>query len=247
MANAIGRSILVVIAIFSAGWAMLFFLSQTQESRLSNIANAVLSGTSFKRNPIAEAGLAAAENRAICNPREIRAAAIIRLRLYEMAVDSLDSQLANERLTSLRSSVRKALGCIPTDGLLWFIQYWSAINRGDQVSDHLDELRMSYRLAPYEGWIALRSPYVLAIYDVLPPELQESARREFVSIVRTGWIRDALKILKGAGWRHREALLAGLGTVRLDFRLQLDRALRAEGLTVQIPGIEPQEFRPWRY
>jgi hypothetical protein len=247
MTNAVGRSILVLIALFSAGWAALFFFNPTQEVQLNNLANAVLSGTSFKRNPIAETALAAAENRTICNPREIRAAAIIRLRLYEMAVDSLDARLANERLSSLRSSVMQALSCVPTDGLLWFIEYWSTINQGGEVTDHFDELRMSYRLAPYEGWIALRSPYVLAIYDVLPSDLQESAREEFAAIVRTGLIRDAVKVLKGAGWRHHDALLAGLATVRLDFRVQLDRALRAEGLIADIPGVEPREFRPWRY
>ncbi|MET4023719.1 hypothetical protein [Bradyrhizobium sp. S3.2.12] len=247
MANAVGRSILVLIALFSAGWALLFFFSPTQDVQLDNIASAVLSGTAFGRNPIAETALAGAENRAACNPREIRAAAIIRLRLYEMAVNSLDARLANERLSSLRLSVRRALSCVPTDGLLWFIEYWSAINQGGQVSEHLDELRMSYRLAPYEGWIALRSPYVLAIYDVLPPDLQESARKEFVAMVRTGLIRDAVKVLKGAGWRHHDVLLAGLATVRLDFRLQLDRALRGEGLFADIPGVEPREFRPWRY
>lgn len=246
MANAVGRSILILVGLFSAGWAALFFLNPTQEAQLSNIANAVLSGTSFKRNQIAEAALTAAENRAICNPGEAGAAAVIRLRLYEIAVDSLDSRLANERLSSLRSSVRKALKCVPTDGLLWFIAYWSAVNQGGEVTDHLEELRMSYRLAPYEGWIALRSPYVLAIYDVLPSDLQESARKEFVSIVRTGLIRDAVRILRSAGWRNREQLVAGLSVVRLDFRLQLDRALRSEGLTIQIPGVETPEFRPWR-
>ncbi|MBH5369014.1 hypothetical protein [Bradyrhizobium glycinis] len=246
MANAFGRSLLALIAFLSAGWAALFFSNPSNDVQLNNIANAVLSGTSFKRNPIAETALAAAESRAICNPREIRAAAIIRLRLYEMAVDSLDVGLANERLSSLRSSIRKALSCAPTDGLLWFIEYWSAINQGSPVSDRLAELRMSYRLAPYEGWTALRSPYVLAIYDVLPPDLQDSARKEFVAIVRTGLIRDAVRILKGAGWRHRDALVAGLGSVRLEFRLQLDRALRAEDLPVEIPGVAPREFRPWR-
>ena len=247
MASAIGRSILVLIALCSAGWAALFFLNSTQEAQLSNLATAVLSGISFKRNPIAEAVLTAAENRAVCNPREIRAAAIIRLRLYEMAVDSLDARLANERLSSLRSSVGKALRCVPTDGLLWFILYWSAINQGGAVADHLDELRMSYKLAPYEGWIALRGPYVLAIYDVLPADLRENACKEFVAIVRTGLIRDAVRVLKGAGWRHRDELLAGLATVNLALRLQLDRALRAEDLLVVIPGVEPREFRPWRY
>lgn len=246
MVNTVGRSILVLIAVFSAGWATFFFRNPTQEVQLGSTANAILSGTAFKRNPVSEVALSIAENRAICSPREIRAATIIRLRFYEVAVDSLDTRLANERLSSLRSSVRRALSCVPTDGLLWFIEYWSAINQGGQISDHLDDLRMSYKLAPYEGWIALRSPYVLAIYDVLPPDLQASARKEFASIVRTGLIRDAVRILRSAGWRNRDELVAGLSSVRLDLRLQLERALRSEGLTVQIPGVEAPEFRPWR-
>jgi len=246
IAGALARLFVILIALFAAGWAVFFFRNLDRAVQLSNIANAALSGASFQRNPVPEATLSEAENRKICDPREIRAAAIIRLRLYETAIASSDQQLANERLSALRISVRQALGCVPTDGLLWFIEYWSAINQGGQVSDHLDELRMSYRLAPYEGWIALRSPYVLAIYDVLPDDLQARARNEFVAIVRTGWIRDAVKILKGPGWRNRDALLSGLATVPLDFRLQLERALRAQGLTAEIPGVEPPEFRPWR-
>jgi hypothetical protein len=41
-------------------------------------------------------------------------------------------------------------------------------------------------LAPFEGWIALRSPCVPAIYDTLPADLQEIARKEFIAIVVTG-------------------------------------------------------------
>jgi hypothetical protein len=244
--HVLGKLFVILIALVAACWAGFFFYHLDQAVQLNNIANAALSGAAFARNPVSEATLLAAETRGVCDPREIRAAAIIRLRLYETAIDSLDQRLADERLGALRASVRQALGCVPTDGLLWFIEYWSAINEGGQVSDHLEELRMSYKLAPYEGWIALRSPYVLAIYDVLPDDLQTRARAEFVAIVRTGLIRDAVKILKGPGWRHRDSLLAGLAPVPLDFRLQLERALRAEGLSAQIPGVEPPEFRPWR-
>ncbi|MBR0934917.1 hypothetical protein [Bradyrhizobium jicamae] len=244
--NAVGKLFTILLAVFAAGWATFLLSIPNQDVQLSRIANTVLSGAAFQRSPVPETSLWAAENRTLCNPREIRAASIIRLRLYETEVDSLDAHAAAVRLNALRQSVQRALGCVPTDGLLWFIAYWSAINQGGQVSENLDKLRMSYRLAPYEGWIALRSPYVLAIYDVLPSDLQERARKEFVSIVRTGLIRDAARILKGAGWRHREALVAGLDTVRLEFRLQFDRSLRAADAPVDIPGIEPPEFRPWR-
>jgi hypothetical protein len=244
----LGRLFLGLLALSSATWAATFLYTTGPSAQMNNVANGILSGVGFKQYPLSESALlTSAEDRAICDPLEIRAAAIIRLRLFEVATDAGDTHLADRRLKALRASVIAAIRCAPTDGLLWFISYWCAINQGGAVSNHLEELRRSYLLAPYEGWIALRSPYVLAIYDFLPSDLQESARNEFVSIVRTGLIRSAVNILKGPGWRHREALLAGLATVRVELRLQLDRALRAEDIIADIPGIQPREFRPWRY
>jgi hypothetical protein len=246
--NVLAKLFLGLLAFSSATWAAFFLYNSDPSVRMNNMANGILSGAGFKQFPLSESGLlTAAEDRAICNPLEVRAAAIIRLRLFEAATDAADSHLADLRLKALRSSVNAALRCSPADGFLWFIAYWCAINQGGAVSEHLGELRRSYLLAPYEGWIALRSPYVLAIYDILPADLQESARNEFVSIVRTGLIRNAVNILKGSGWRHRDALLGGLATVRVELRLRLDRALRAEDIIANIPGVEPREFRPWRY
>jgi hypothetical protein len=208
-----------------------------------------MEGDGFQQKPLpaSEKQLATSEGRAVCNPVEIRGVAIIRLRQYEDAVSASDTGSADQRLKSLRLSVDRALGCVPTEGFLWFIRYWSAINNGSPASDHFEELRMSYVLAPFEGWIALRrSPYALAIYDTLPPDLKEMAMNELVAIVASGFISDAVRILKGLGWPIRNELLPRLDKVRLDVRLQLDRGLRAQGLTVDIPGVEAKEFRPWR-
>jgi hypothetical protein len=69
------------------------------------------------------------------------------------------------------------------------------------------------------------------------------ARNEFVAIVATGPIRDRVRILKGSGWRFRNELMSGLTKVRLDLRVQLDRALRAEDLIVEIPGVRSQRVQ----
>ena len=244
---ALARLFLSLLALSSATWAAFFLYNADPSVQMNNVANGILSGAGFKQYPLSETAiLTSAEGRAVCNPLEVRAAAIIRLRLFETATDAADTHLAGRRLKALRSSVNAALGCAPTDGLLWFVEYWSAVNQGGAVNDHLEELRRSYVFAPFEGWIALRSPYVLAVYDNLPADLQEMVRKEFVAIVATGLIRDAVRILKGPGWRFRNELMSGLTKVRLDLRLRLDRALRAEDLIVEIPGVEPREFRPWR-
>jgi hypothetical protein len=106
---------------------------------------------------------------------------------------------------------------------------------------------MSYVLAPFEGWLALRSPYVLAIYERLPADPQEMARNEFVAIVGTGLIRDAVRILKGPGWRSRNELLPGLAKVRLDLRVQTRSSATGRGLDDRNPGSGTSEFRPWRW
>jgi hypothetical protein len=115
---------------------------------MNNVADGILSGPGSSNTLCPNPRSLRQPKAAICNPLEARAAAIIRLRLFEVATDASDTRLADRRLKSLRSSVNGALGCAPTDGLLSFITYWSAINQGDAVSDHLEELRRSYGTHP---------------------------------------------------------------------------------------------------
>jgi hypothetical protein len=249
LSHVISRLFLGLVALPSMAWALFILVNSNNAVELNNIANRIMSGDGFRQKPLTESErfLATAEERAICNPLELRGAAIIRLRLFEDAMSASDTRLADQRLKLLRSLVDQALGCVPTEGFLWFIRYWSAVNAGSSAADHFEELRMSYVLAPFEGWIALRrSPYALAIYETLPADLKEMALNELVAIVASGFISDAVKILKGPGWQIRDQLLPRLEKVRLDIRLRLDKALRAQELNVQIPGVETKEFRPWQ-
>jgi hypothetical protein len=152
------RLFLGLAALSSAAWAFLLLVNPDNSVLLNNMANRVMSGDGFRQQPLFESTslLTAAEERAVCDPLELRGAAIIRIRLFEDAMSASDTRLADERLKLLRSSVDQALSCVPTEGFLWFIRYWSAINAGSPAADHFDELRMSYVLSPYEGWIALR-------------------------------------------------------------------------------------------
>jgi hypothetical protein len=249
LGNAIARLLLGLSAFLTAGWAVAFLSNPDASVQLNDIANRIMSGDAFQQKPLPASDqlLATAEGRAFCNPLEMRGAAIIRLRLVEDAINASDTRLVDRRLKSLQSSVDRALGCVPTEGFLWFMRYWGAIHAGGSASDHFDELRMSYVLAPYEGWVALRrSPYTLAVYGSLPDDLKEMARNEFVGIVASDFIGDAVKILQGPGWPVRDQLLPRLDQVRLAIRLQFDKALRSQGLTVDIPGVEAREFRPWQ-
>jgi hypothetical protein len=245
----LARAFLSLISLLSAGWAVFFLFNADYSVQLDNIANRIMSGDGFQQSPLLDSVplLSSAESRAVCNPREMRGAAIIRVRLFEEATNASDTRLVDQRLKLLRSSVDLALGCVPTEGFLWFIRYWSAINAGSPAGEHFEELRMSYLLAPFEGWIAFRrSPYVLAIYDALPADLKESALNEMVTIIASGFISEAVNILQGPGSMIWDRLLPRLEKVRLDIRIRLDKVLRAQGLNIEIPGVEPREFRPWQ-
>jgi hypothetical protein len=247
--NLIARLFLSAAALAATGWAVAILSHPDTSTQLDDFANRIMSGDAFQRNPIpgSEQLLATAEGRAFCNPLEMRGAAIMRLRLYEDAINASDTHLADQRLTTLRSSTDRALGCVPTEGFLWFIRYWSALHAGDPASEHFAELKMSYLLAPYEGWIALRrSPFALAAYNVMPDDLKEMTRNELVAIVASGFIDEAVRLLQGPGWPIRGELLTRLDRVRLDLRIRLDKALRSQGLNVEIPGVEAREFRPWQ-
>lgn len=245
----IARLFLGVLAFSSASWAVIFLANSDHSVKLNDVANHIMSGDGFQQQPLptSDQFLATAESRVVCNPLEMRGAAIIRLRLFEDAMNASDTRLADQRLKSLRTSVDLALGCVPTEGFLWFVRYWAAVNAGGPAADHFEELRMSYLLSPFEGWIALRrNRYVLAIYETLPNDIKEMARSEFVAIVASAFVSDAVRILQGPGWTIRDQLLPRLEKVRLDIRLQLAKELRHQGLIVDIPGVEAREFRPWQ-
>jgi hypothetical protein len=60
----------------------------------------------------------------------------------------------------------------------------------------------------------------------------------------SGFISDAVKTLRGSGGAIRDPLLPRLDKVQLKIRLQLDKALRAQELTVGVRVVEAKEFRP---
>ncbi|MDH2356829.1 hypothetical protein QCM80_40380 [Bradyrhizobium sp. SSUT112] len=247
--NAAAQILLALTALLAAGRAVAVLSSTSQGVYLNDIANRIMSGDSFSQEsiPSMERSLSTVQNRSICDPLEVRGAAIIRLRLYEDAVNASDIRLADQRLQLLRSSTDVALACVPAEGFLWFIRYWTAVRADIPAHNHFEELRMSYELAPFEGWIALRrNAYALAVYKTLPADVKEMAVKEFVAIVASGFIAEAVNVLRGSAWDIRGELLPHLERVRMDMRLRLEKRLRSEGLPLEIPGVESKEFRPWQ-
>jgi hypothetical protein len=245
--NFLAWFVVIVAAACALAWTGIVLFLPDNSGRLNAVANRIMSGDAFTSLMPPIADLDAAEQRTLCNALEIRSAAIIRLRLYEEAVDRADVTAANERMKALQVSIERALACVPTDAFLWFIRYWARVNQGEAASAQLDNLAMSYRLGPNEGWIALRrNVYALAVYDLLPDQLRAEVRREFASLVHAGFLRQALRNLQGSGWPLREILLPELADTSLAMRQLFYRMLRTEGLDLAIPGVERREILNWR-
>jgi hypothetical protein len=163
-------------------------------------------------------------------------AAIIRLYEIGQVLARKDESDLTQRVETARAALRSALACSPQDGLLWFELFWLEILKGDPTSEPaLSYLRMSYKLAPREGWIAsIRSRRVLGLYEKLPPDLQASARDEFVLMARDN-PRRAVSAFARQHESTRVLLLPLLARVPLEPRTEFAR--RLDDPNVEVPGV----------
>ena len=170
-----------------------------------------------------------------CFPPLLRSIAIIRLRRAETAISDGHRAAIDVRMEHARDTIRSSLSCAPADPFLWFAAFWLENNLTGFRPANIELLRMSYRLGPNEGWIALRRNRIaLALYDDLPPDLQRYAVHEFVRLMQSNFITDGADIFLDQGWPVRDALLkeiAGLEQVKIDFFAML---LRGRGYDVPI-------------
>lgn len=218
---------------------MFFLIHLDHETRLNGFASRILAADRFDRLETLLPELKAAEVRLPCNPIELRSDVVIRTRLHEEAVAAADPKRADQQLNGVREALDNAMACAPTEGFLWFMRYWVRINQGAQVEPELANLAMSYRLAPLEGWIAVRrNVYSLAVYDLLAEDERRAVRTEFAAMVNSGLLANAVRNLLGAGWPIRDQLLSELTWTDLTMRYQFARMARAEGVDPAVPGVK---------
>jgi hypothetical protein len=209
----------------------------------TRIAPRVMSGHSFDAK-LLEGVLPPASD--TCQASLTNAAAIVHLRLYELAVARVERELISERTRSLREAMRRSLSCSPTMPFHWFLLYWLEAAENGLNEKAFQYLRMSYVLGPNEGWIsAKRNGFSLAIYDQLPADVAARVVAEFVSLVASGFYSQAAANLSGPGWSNREILVASLTPIPEGRKYEFSKYLRAEGRYLDIPGLAPIERRPW--
>ncbi|WP_271538531.1 hypothetical protein [Bradyrhizobium sp. CCBAU 45321] len=210
---------------------------------IKSTATAILAGQKFDSRNIRKA---ASSPPSSYSYTDVRAAAITHLYLAETGLAEGDSALTDRSLGEAKHQAINAIRLSPNDGFLWMSLSWiDILDQG--LSTNLNAfLASSYRTAPNEGWIALRRlPMALGAYSNLSDINRRSAIRDFDGLVEAMLTREVGQILENAPAQLRAELLASLASAEVKAKFLLGKELRRRGLHITVPGIEPEEDRPW--
>jgi hypothetical protein len=247
--NALARLFAVVLGLAAIAWGGATFPIFWAQLSIERTAAAIAGRSAFRPHslePLLPA-INRIEQSSYCRPEAVRSAAIIRLQLAEEAVANAERDAIDTRLDALQNAILKSLACAPSDPFLWTILTWLDQTRQGFRPQQLEYLRLSYRLGPYEGWIAdRRNRLALSMFWRLPQDLTEAAVREFAAMVNSQFYEAAISILTGPGWPLHDQLLVGLSDSKLRQREEFAKELYSAGYDVAVPGIAPPtDRRPW--
>lgn len=245
---ALARVFAFVLGLLACAWGVATFPTLWWQISIERTADAIVDHATFKSSSL-EPLLPAVdeiEESSYCRPEAVHSAAIIRLQLAENALADAQRGVIDARLSTLDNTIRRSLACSPSDPFLWMILAWVDQTREGFRPGQLAYLRLSYRLGPYEGWIAdRRNRQALSIFERLPLDLADAVVREFAGMVKGEFDEQAIAILMGPGWPIHDQLLAGLEGIDLRRREDLAKELYSAGYDVAVPGIARRAPRPW--
>ena len=182
----LARSFVIILGCIGVAWGIVEIPVFWQDSSIERIATQIIAGNTFKVETLAQQlpiteGIKKA---ALCRPAALRSAAIIELRMMEIAALANNRQNLVDQYKSLVDVIRSSLSCAPADPFLWLALYSVEMSENRFRPDLLKYLRLSYRLGPHEGWIALkRNPLAFAAFQQLSPDLREAAVNEFAAML----------------------------------------------------------------
>jgi len=243
--HTLARLFAIVLGLAAIDWGVVTFPVFWSQSAIERTAAAIIDRDAFdprSLEPLLPV-ITRIEQSDYCRPDAIRSASIIRLRLAEEALVSAQRGAIDGRLSALQDAVVKSLACAPSDSFLWLTLAWIDHARAGFRPEQLIYLQLSYRLGPYEGWIAdRRNRLALSMFERLPPDLAGDVVCEFASMVHSKLYGNAISILTGPGWPIHDRLLVGLKDTE---REELGKALVSAGYDIGVSGIAPRAPRPW--
>jgi hypothetical protein len=173
-----------------------------------------------------------------------RSLAVMALNRYE------HSERSESFLLKTRAQVHAALACHPGDGYLWLAEAWLRTQTHSAPSllsqSPVTALALSFQFAPREGWIVRRRlPLSLALFDQLPPALQEKTIQDFANLVEYFYFTEAIEAVTTIDKIIAQRLLEGLGSVPYERMRIFSRMLQKVDPFLSIPGFS-HGTRPWQ-
>jgi hypothetical protein len=238
----------IVFGCAGALWGLVNFPTFWTQSSLERVARRIVNGETFSAEALNAQlpEIRKVEAAPVCRPAALRSAAIGRLRMAEPDIASRHGPEASAAVRAVRNSIVKALSCSPADGFLWLALFWIDSGAQGVKPKELEYLKLSYRVSPNEGWIALKRSYLaFSAFQDLTPDLQESALAEFVGLIKSGYYQEGANILSGPAWPARDVIVSRLASLPLPVREAFASAIRKRDLNLEIPGVSRQNARPW--
>lgn len=248
IASIITRAGLCCFGFVAILWGTATLPTMLRQSVVANTAKHIVQGDTFKDGALDALGpaIATVSDGRWGHPSVLSSVAIIDLRYLEEAMAGADQGEIDPKMVGLDKAVRKSLANAPADPFLWLVLFWLENTHNGFSRDNLKYLRMSYRLGPSEGWVAVRrNRLAVAIFSQLPPDMAEGVVGEFSRLVESNFYAEAADILTGPGWPVRDRLLAGLKDVTDVDREIFAKTVYRLGYDVSVPGVDRQDFRPW--
>ena len=235
----LARSFVIILGCIGVAWGIVEIPVFWQDSSIERIATRIIAGDTFKVETLAQQlPITASIKSASCRPAALRSAAIIELRMMEIAGSANNRQKLDHQYKSLVDVIRSSLSCAPADPFLWLALFSVEMTENKFEPDLLKYLQLSYRLGPHEGWIALkRNPLAFAAFQQLSPDLRQAAVNEFAAMLRDSQFSDqAAEILIGPAWPERELILSNLTRLSETDRRRFADALYTRGYA-NLPGV----------
>lgn len=230
-------------------WGGLVLPSVWQEGSLGRVATEILEGQVFSQQALLaqDRHVEAIERSPMCIPNQMHDAVILRLAILAGAIKEGSQTPVDSSYGALRAATVGALACVPSDAFAWLTLFWLDVGRRGLSVDNMQYLRLSYALAPNEGWIALwRNRLALSVFEQLPADLSDDALDEFVKLVDTGRLySETATIFAKAGLSTKHSIVKRLAKASTIPRALFARKLYDMGLDVEIPNTTIPGLRSW--
>jgi len=242
------RILVGAFAGLSIAWACFASPIFWRQFPVESIAKHIIAEDSFKIESLTSVKASYIDRERLSAGRTsaLSAAAVINLRLLELAVAGSDQKNLDGLMKETDEMIRRSLANSPADPFLWTVLFWLENTRSGFRRGHLEYLKMSYSIGPNEGWVAVkRARFALALFPSLTPDLMENVVSEFSRLVGSNYFGAAADILEGPGWPIREALMSGLKDVDEINRQSFANLIYRRGFDLAVPGVERPDWRPW--